>query len=228
MRALNATRVPEALGRRSKDQAGTLNQHRDGSTYGRLTRHAAGCPDARGMFHLRKAVETKIGEHRTAQARESYQRVLFGPSPTPIEVSPEFCLSLDEDMYSPNSDYEGTFVFQKHHFRRIGELKGEGEEFECAVFLDSLREVRSWVRNLSRPNSAFWLQTSTDRFYPDFVALLDDGRWLVVEAKGEHLWSNDDSKEKRAVGELWADKSDGRCLFVMPKGSDWNAIHAVL
>jgi len=38
------------------------------------------------------------------------------------------------------------------------------------------------------------------------------------------LWSNDDSKEKRAIGELWADRSTGRCLFVMPHGKQWEAI----
>ena len=76
--------------------------------------------------------------------------------------------------------------------------------------------------------SAFWLQTSSDRFYPDFVAQLTEGRWLVVEFKGEHLWSNDDSKEKRAVGELWADRSNGRCIFVMPKGMAWATIEAAI
>jgi hypothetical protein len=28
------------------------------------------------------------------------------------------------------------------------------------------------------------------------------------------LWSNDDSKEKRNPGELWAERSNGRCLFI--------------
>lgn len=107
----------------------------------------------------------------------------------------------------------------------IGELKSDGEEFECAVFLDELPGVKTWVRNLERrADSSFWLQTSTDKFYPDFVALLMDGRILVVESKGEDRWSNDDSKEKRAVGDLWADRSKGKCLFVMPKGPDWAAI----
>lgn len=49
-----------------------------------------------------------------------------------------------------------------------------------------------------------------------------------MEYKGEHLWSNDDSKEKRTVGELWADRSDGKCLFVIPKGPNWNAIQAMI
>jgi type III restriction enzyme len=87
--------------------------------------------------------------------------------------------------------------------------------------------LQAWVRNLERrERSAFWLQSSTDRFYPDFVALLKDGRILVVEYKGEDRWSNDDSKEKRAVGELWAEHSGGKCLFVMPKGKDRAAIAA--
>ena len=109
----------------------------------------------------------------------------------------------------------------------VGELKSVGEECDCAVFLDQLDAVKYWVRNLERrPESSFWLPTSTDRFYPDFVARLTDGRILVVEFKGEHLWSNDDSREKRAVGEVWADWSNGACLFVMPKGPDWGAIEA--
>ncbi len=38
---------------------------------------------------------------------------------------------------------------------------------------------------------------------------------LVVEYKGEVYASNDDSAEKRAVGNKWAELSSGRCLFVM-------------
>jgi type III restriction enzyme len=60
------------------------------------------------------------------------------------------------------------------------------------------------------------------------VAKLKDGRILVVEYKGADRWSNDDSKEKLAVGELWADRSNGACLFVMPKGPDWGAIEKVV
>ena len=56
------------------------------------------------------------------------------------------------------------------------------------------------------------------------LSAMKDGRYLVVEYKGADRWSNDDSKEKRRLGELWALKSGGQCLFVMPKGKDWGAI----
>jgi type III restriction enzyme len=45
-----------------------------------------------------------------------------------------------------------------------------------------------------------------------------DGRSFVVEYKNATDWSNDDSREKRALGELWAERSGGKCLFIMPKG----------
>jgi type III restriction enzyme len=110
----------------------------------------------------------------------------------------------------------------------VGNLGSVGEEFRCAQFLDSMvPEIKSWVRNLDQPPAqSFWLQTSTDRFYPDFVCLLNDGRYLVVEYKGEDRWSNADSTEKRNIGELWAKRSGGRCLFVMPKGEELNVIGA--
>ncbi len=180
---------------------------------------------ARHKYRLLKAIEAKIDGHRKAQHRKAYQALLFGDAPAAFEVSPENCLAYDEDKYPANWYYEGGYRFQKHLLRVIGELKDEGEEFECAVFLDQMPEVKVWVRNLERrPTSSFWLQTATDRFYPDFVAELQDGRILVVEYKGEDRWSNDDSREKRAVGDLWADRSQGKCLFVMPKGKDLAAI----
>ena len=87
--------------------------------------------------------------------------------------------------------------------------------------------MKCWVRNLERrPRHSFWIQTSTDKFYPDFVCVLNDKRYLVIEYKGEHLWSNDDSKEKRLLGDLWAERSDGKCLFVMPKGKSFADIKA--
>jgi type III restriction enzyme len=76
--------------------------------------------------------------------------------------------------------------------------------------------VKTWVRNLAKKAGAsFSLQTSTDLFYPDFVALLNDGRVLMVEYKGNAYATNDDSVEKRKLGKLWADRSGGNALFLM-------------
>ena len=144
-------------------------------------------------------------------------------------MSKHLYFTFEENRYAPNSLYANGYTFQKHDFRAVGDLDSKGVQFECATLLDQHPQVRYWVRNLDqRGSNSFWLQTSTDKFYPDFVALLQDGRILVVEYKGEIDWSNDDSKEKRALGELWAERSGGRCLFVMPKGADWPSLTKLL
>ncbi len=183
---------------------------------------------ARQKFRLANAVAVKIDEHRKAEYQRSYDRLLFGTTSDRIEVSRKFSFEFEEGRYAPNGYYQGPYSFQKHYFSKVGELKSEGEEFECAVVLDSHPKVRYWVRNVERSTYSFWLQTSTDKFYPDFVALLEDGRILVVEFKGEDRWSNDDSKEKRLLGQLWAARSNDWCLFVMPKGKSWSEIDAMI
>jgi len=40
-----------------------------------------------------------------------------------------------------NQPYRGTTQFRKHYFPIIGDLKSEGEEFDCAVYLDRLEAV---------------------------------------------------------------------------------------
>src|SRR5690606_10142462 len=90
------------------------------------------------------------------------------------------------------------------------------EETACAIALDQMDEVEYWVRNLERRGAAsFSLPTSTDAFYPDFVAFLRDGRVLVVEYKGWAYFTNEDSREKRDIGSVWATASKGRCRVVM-------------
>ena len=183
----------------------------------------------RNKYALKDAAEAKIDSYRQKAHRGTYQNLLLPDCETPVVVSPDHCFSFDEHRYPYNTRYAGAYQFQKHYYRDVGDLKSDGEEFKCAEFIDRLPEVKFWVRNLERkPLHAFWLQTSTDRFYPDFVCLLIDGRYLVVEYKGRQLWSADDAKEKRAIGKLWEARSGGECLFIMPNGPDFDAIRAKL
>ena len=78
------------------------------------------------------------------------------------------------------------------------------------------------LRNVGRKPNAFWLELSGARFYPDFVAMLTDGRILVVEYKGAYL--ADGAVEKKLIGELWAEASGGKCLFAMPVGNGFAEI----
>ena len=183
----------------------------------------------RNKYALKDAAAAKIDSHRQNVHQAAYQNFLLPEFATPVVVSPDHCFSFDQHGYPYNTRYEGAYQFQKHYYRDVGDLKSDGEEFQCAQFIDMLPEVEYWVRNLERkPLHSFWLQTSTDKFYPDFVCLLTDGRYLIVEYKGDHLWSADDAKEKREIGELWEKRSGGSCLFIMPKGPNLEAIRAKL
>jgi len=181
-------------------------------------------------YRLGEAVETKIDMHRQDAWKQAYQTLLLDDALLDVSASDPFGLFSyvrSPFSYGTSNPYQGHHVFGKHFYPRIFELESEGEEFECACFLDSLTEVEYWVRNIPRrPDSSFWLQTSTDRSYPDFVCKLRDGRILAVEYKSEKDWSNDDSREKRIIGELWEARSKGSCLFVMPRGMDLEAIKA--
>lgn len=163
-------------------------------------------------FRLRDAVAQNIDQHRIRAFAESYQRMLLPEAATPLEVSPELCFQFPRDNYPANRFYQGAIKFQKHYYELPADMNDE--EALCATVIDGLPEVRYWVRNLERrPDCAFWLQTSSDRFYPDFVALLKDGIQLVVEYKRADMMTTDDTKEKKALGELWEARSKGRCIF---------------
>lgn len=177
----------------------------------------------RNKFPLSRAIEKLIQHHRLAAEKAGYQASLFDEK-SHVCLSDQFTYKFDPQHY-PSSPpyYQGRFQFQKHYFAQnlIEDLKSDGEEFECAQTIDSLAEVKYWIRNLVRKNKAsFWLPLAHNKFYPDFICALHDGRMLVIEYKGKPYVSNDDSAEKRAVGDLWASKSDGACLFLMAVKKD--------
>jgi len=175
-------------------------------------------------YRLRNAVIARIAEYRAAAYRQNLQALFQVDSPTPVAVTPEVCFTFDPLRYHYTQRYMGTYQFQKHYYDVVGNLKSSGEEFECAYTIDTLAEVDFWVRNPERPPNAFWLPTSGDNFYPDFVCKLKDGRYLVVEYKGAHLWEKE--AEKRLVGEVWERQSRGTCLFVMLKERQFEQIRA--
>lgn len=176
----------------------------------------------RDRFILRRALEQRLDGLRRVAERSHFQELLFGPEAVShVRVGAEHSFEFDRYAYPARWICPRGSEFQRHYYEKVGELKGEGEEFLCARYLDSLAPVEFWVRNLERqPQFSFWLQTSSDRFYPDFVCRLKDGRVGVVEYKNATDWSNDDNKEKRELGELWAQRSGGMCLFFMPRGPE--------
>jgi type III restriction enzyme len=167
----------------------------------------------RWKFILAKVLTQKISRYREQAGNKYYQQVLFGPQAA-VETSFTFKFDFTPTGYAPHWNYEGyPYQFTRHYYAEIGELDNKGEEYDCAKALDMTGKVRHWVRNLER--RGFWLPMAKAKFYPDFVAELTDDRILVVEHKGKVYATNDDSKEKCNVGDLWEEKSNRKTLFLM-------------
>jgi len=176
-------------------------------------------------FRLRQAAERRYLELRKEAQTKHGQQVLFG-NDARVAASDDLAFEFPPDAY-PVRETFGDFPIPKHFYPVIGEMNAE--EADCAMLIAGLDEVEVWVRNLERhPDTSFWLPTTTDKFYPDFVARLKDGRLLVVEYKGAHLLTTDDTKEKRRVGELFEKASGGQVLFRLVTKVDMQSILSTL
>jgi len=162
------------------------------------------------------------------QRQDGQYAALFATNAQEFETSADIGIVFDEPSYCYNEPYKGARKFNKHYTPVIGDLKPDGEEFRCAVYLDECADVRYWIRNVDRKPNAFWLQLAKGKFFPDFVALLTDGRVMAVEYKGAQLANDPGTLEKRKIGTLWAEASGGHCLFAMPTAGDFDEIRRVI
>lgn len=211
--------VTQASAQRFVRNALQALEHQGGFTFERL---------ARLRFRLVDALAKVIQTYRSAREATAYEACIFGNA-LPFRTSSDFATVFDPDLYWPNRRYAGRYLrsFTKHLKPGVvGELNGEEET--CALAIDRHPKVKRWVRNIERSNPSFWLQTQADKFYPDFLAELTDGRSLAVEYKGSHLATGTDTDFKEWVGRKWADSSEGRCVFLMMKDEDYGAIDRVL
>ncbi len=169
-------------------------------------------------YALANKLKTKIQTAYANARQKSYQTSLFAPQAR-VELNFDNGFEFFDNMYENEICYRGRYKFSKHYLgsNNVPNFDGgvDGEEFQCAKAIDSNPSVKYWIRNVARHPNSFWLPTSTDKFYPDFVAMLNDGRILVVEYKGKHLIDNADTREKKQIGELWQSKSNGKGVFLM-------------
>jgi type III restriction enzyme len=172
----------------------------------------------RCKFILARKVREKLATIRQQERDGVYQRYLFAPE-AKVDVSFDEAFNFKDGMYWDQRRYRGRWKPRKHFLGsdHVPAFDGaeNGEEFQCAQAIDSLPGLKFWTRNVARHPNSFWLPTATDKFYPDFVAQLDDGRLLIVEYKGAHIADGPDTAEKRTIGQLWEKKSGGKGLFIV-------------
>ncbi len=106
--------------------------------------------------------------------------------------------------------------FQKHLFERSGYMNGEETDF--AMRLDILDNVIWWYRN--REKEDFYLQGwKSGKFYPDYIVKTNEGKYILVEYKGEDRLTNEDTEYKIELGNLWQKLGEGNRFFLVGRSS---------
>ena len=181
----------------------------------------------RKRHDLANVLSRRIAAHGRRQVREAANMLIGGESPRELETSLELPGTLTEQSYCPYRQYRGAFDLSKHAFSLIGSMGDE--ESQCAKRINDHPKVKRWVRNLEHESAGgFSLPLSPGRFFPDFIAELEDGRILIVEYKGGHIAQDPKELHKETVGKLWEERSNGRCIFVRVVDRDWATLEAAL
>ena len=163
-------------------------------------------------FALLNKLQTLIIEERKKARNKSFS--LFQESYNKT-LDFETGFEFKKGMYDIIIPYTGKYKFEKHFLGNTNIAPMNSEEIKCAIAIDVEPQVKFWLRNIENKSASFKLPTSSDYFYPDFVALLVDGRILVVEYKGAHIATSEDTKEKETIGLIWEKQSNKKALFLI-------------
>ena len=126
-------------------------------------------------------------ESNKIEARESFA---FPNKITPLQAS----IPLEKSLYE-REDSMNTF------------------EQKMILEITALENVKFWHRNLSR-GKGFFINGFQNNHYPDFIIKTQKNNILLLETKGDHL-DNTDSKSKRELGRVWAEKAGNNYKYFM-------------
>ena len=182
---------------------------------------------------LARAITNRLERNYKDAISDGFQTHLkFASSPDDSEDtrnSPVFFYKFDPGYYTPRNVYDprGDGIdFKKHMCTMIHDLRvrtpsgNKSEEYLCAEAIEENRHVKRWIRNIENSEYSFFLPIGSHRFYPDFIVELTNGTILVIEYKGENLYTNGDSQIKLSVGTAWEKANKGKCFFLMARKKD--------
>lgn len=105
--------------------------------------------------------------------------------------------------------------FNKNLYERIDPMNGEETEFVDRLDLDKLPNIEFWARNREKIDPFYIQGWKKGKFYPDFIVSTKKGNIVALEWKGEDRISNDDTKYKEKIGDLWASFGKGKLHFFL-------------
>lgn len=154
---------------------------------------------------VKKKVEALLEEHRVNQFDIWLEQDKISCQPNyafPSVISPTQSTTIvPKSLYSAEEDMNDY-------------------EFKVVWALSALDNVKWWHRNISR--LGFQINGAVHA-YPDIIVMLESGKILMVETKGDHL-DNDESKAKAKIGDQWARLAGKQYKYYMvfqTKQPDW-------
>jgi type III restriction enzyme len=179
----------------------------------------------RRRHELSQLLRVRVSDYGRSQARSAAQR-LIQEQPDAVEASPALRFEMSDSEYGPFETFD-RHEFRNHAFGIVARMNGE--EAQCAARIDRHSNVKRWVRNPDRETQGgFWLPKSPGKFFPDFIVELMDGTIVLIEYKMGKMSFEPEERHKRAIGELWAARSLGKCRFGYVIDKDWSEIERVL
>jgi superfamily II DNA or RNA helicase len=111
---------------------------------------------------------------------------------------------------------DSTQEFNKNYYSKIDKLNKEEETFVGRLDLDTLPNIKFWIRNTEKKDRFFYLQGwRRNKFYPDFIALTSKGNILALEWKGEDRVSNEDTRYKEEIARVWEQMGKDKLHFFL-------------
>ena len=146
---------------------------------------------------IKSKIETLLDEYR----RQKFNHLLETGQ---IECLPSFRLKREINPGTPFGLLSKSLYTSEQAINNF--------ERKVIEKVSALPNFRWWHRNMDR------LEFCINGFlnhYPDFIVMTNSGKVVMIETKGEHLVSNDDSRAKAELGKIWQAQAGGRYRYYM-------------
>lgn len=105
--------------------------------------------------------------------------------------------------------------FNKNYYNKIDKLNSEETRLIERLDLDTLPNIKFWIRNREKKDPFYIQGWQKNKFYPDFVVLTNKGNILALEWKGEDRVSNEDTKYKEEIAKVWEKLGEDNLHFFL-------------
>lgn len=105
--------------------------------------------------------------------------------------------------------------FNRNYYEKIDKLNGEELGFVQRLDLDTLPNIKYWVRSREKIDPFYIQGWKRGKFYPDFIAVTKKGQIIALEWKGADRISNEDTAYKIEIGEVWSRLGGGKLHFFL-------------